>query len=79
MQTLGYIIFALVAAAILAGSHLYIWRRAVRENGLDIDFYAHRQWDTNYNLPWAWIDSGTSTEHLKQEMERALVMMSASF
>jgi len=55
------------------------WRRTVRESGLDIDFYAHEQWDTSYKLPWAWIDSGTSHEHLKREMERTLTMMGASF
>jgi radical SAM superfamily enzyme YgiQ (UPF0313 family) len=50
------------------------WRRAARESDLDTDFYAHQQWDTGRELPWAWIDSGTSTEHLKRELERALTI-----
>ena len=54
------------------------WRRAIREIKLDIDFYAHQQWDTNYNLPWAWIDLGTSTEHVKRELNRALTTIGAS-
>jgi len=51
------------------------WRRAVQESRLDINFYAHQQWDMTRELPWAWIDSGTSTEHLKRELERALTKL----
>ncbi|UCB43206.1 MAG: radical SAM protein [Dehalococcoidales bacterium] len=66
-----------VLASIEAVS-LPAWRRAITESRLDIDFYAHQQWDTSYKLPWAWIDSDVSTGHHKRELERALVMMGAS-
>ncbi len=48
------------------------WRKAVEKCHLDIDFYAH-QWDTNTKLPWSIIDSGTEPEHLKLELEKALL------
>jgi radical SAM superfamily enzyme YgiQ (UPF0313 family) len=51
------------------------WRHAAGENDLDINFYAHQQWDTGRELPWAWIDSGTSTKHLERELDRVLAMM----
>ncbi len=35
------------------------WRHAVRETGLDTNFYAHEQWDTASELPWAMVDSGS--------------------
>ncbi|MFC1902454.1 B12-binding domain-containing radical SAM protein [Chloroflexota bacterium] len=35
------------------------WRRAMRKHHIDIDFYAHQRWDTNQELPWAILDSGT--------------------
>jgi radical SAM superfamily enzyme YgiQ (UPF0313 family) len=54
------------------------WRRAARESGLDTDFFAHQQWDTEQELPWASIDSGTGTEHLNKEHDRVLAMMSTS-
>jgi radical SAM superfamily enzyme YgiQ (UPF0313 family) len=66
---------------VLAGTEtasLSGWRRAAVENDLDIDFYAHQQWDTGRELPWARINSGTSTEHLKWELERALTVMTSS-
>jgi radical SAM superfamily enzyme YgiQ (UPF0313 family) len=28
------------------------WRRAVKQCGLDVDFYAHREWDEAQELPW---------------------------
>jgi radical SAM superfamily enzyme YgiQ (UPF0313 family) len=28
------------------------WRRAMKNAGLDIEFYAHKQWDTKPPLPW---------------------------
>jgi hypothetical protein len=48
------------------------WRKAVEKCHLDIDFYAN-QWDTNTKLPWSIIDSGTEPEHLKLELEKALL------
>jgi len=47
------------------------WRRAVEKHRLDIDFYAQR-WDFGERLPWEIIESGTSPEKLKQELEKAL-------
>jgi radical SAM superfamily enzyme YgiQ (UPF0313 family) len=55
---------------------LSAWRRAVQENQLDIDFYAHQQWGTEQELPWALIDSGTSTGHLKRELGQISAMAS---
>jgi len=49
---------------------LSAWRHAIRESSLDTDFFAHQQWDTEQELPWALIDSGTSPEHLRRELER---------
>ena len=51
---------------------LATWRQAAEKHQLDIDYYAYEQWDTEQKLPWAAIDSGTKTEHLKKELERAL-------
>ena len=48
------------------------WRKAVTKYHLDIDFYAHQRWDTRKKLPWAIIDSSANTEHLKQEIDRAM-------
>jgi radical SAM superfamily enzyme YgiQ (UPF0313 family) len=48
------------------------WRQAVAECRLDIDFYAHQQWDVNQRLPWAVLDSGTKSEKLKLELNRAV-------
>ena len=49
------------------------WRKAVEKSHLDIDFYAHQRWDTTQKLPWAVIDSGTKSEKLKLELNRAMV------
>ena len=46
------------------------WRRATR--GLGIERYAHEVRPVESKLPWSFIDSGTSREHLKTEMERGL-------
>ena len=48
------------------------WRQAIKKSHLDINFYAHRRWDTDKKLPWSILDSGTEPEHLKLEMDRAL-------
>jgi radical SAM superfamily enzyme YgiQ (UPF0313 family) len=48
------------------------WRYAIRDSGLDIDFFAHQRWNTEQRLPWTLIDSGTTIEHLKQELNRSL-------
>ena len=48
------------------------WRNAIAKCNLDVDFYAHQRWDTNYKLPWAIIESDAEVERLKQELDRAL-------
>jgi radical SAM superfamily enzyme YgiQ (UPF0313 family) len=48
------------------------WRKAVASHGLDIDYYVNRKWDTAQKLPWGFIDSGTKTEKLCAELEKAL-------
>jgi radical SAM superfamily enzyme YgiQ (UPF0313 family) len=47
------------------------WRNAVETHGLDIDHYANQKWDTAQELPWGFIDSGTKTERLCGELEKA--------
>ncbi len=49
------------------------WRRAVAKCQLDIDYYVNQRWDTEQKLPWAVIDSGTKIEHLRRELEKALL------
>jgi len=49
------------------------WRKASAKSHLDIDFYAHQRWDTEQELPWAILDSGTKSGHLKRELNKALV------
>ncbi len=46
------------------------WRRTTRR--LNVAHYAHQILPADGGLPWSFIDSGTSIEHLKAEMERAL-------
>jgi len=48
------------------------WRRAVVKYDIDIDFYAHQQWDINQKLPWEMIELGTKAGHLELELDRAL-------
>jgi radical SAM superfamily enzyme YgiQ (UPF0313 family) len=49
------------------------WREASEKCHLDIDYYVNQKWDTGQKLPWAVIDSGTKIEHLKREVEKALL------
>jgi len=49
------------------------WRRAAEKCHLDIDFYVNQRRDTSQRLPWEIIDAGTKIEHLRAEMERALL------
>ncbi len=48
------------------------WRKAAREKGLDVDYYAHQRWPLEAELPWGNIDLGTSQERLKAELKKAL-------
>lgn len=48
------------------------WRRAVTRCHLDVDDYLNRRWDTTEKLPWAMLDRGVNTGHLKSELDKAL-------
>jgi radical SAM superfamily enzyme YgiQ (UPF0313 family) len=48
------------------------WRKAVKKCHLDVDFYAHRRWDTSQKLPWGIVDSGIKPGRLELELNRAL-------
>jgi radical SAM superfamily enzyme YgiQ (UPF0313 family) len=48
------------------------WRKAAREKGLDIDYYAHRRWPLETELPWGNIELGNGIERLKTELKKAL-------
>ncbi len=47
-------------------------RRAMKEEGLDLDFYIHRQKPREEVLPWAHIDNGMKPELLERQYEKAL-------
>ena len=47
------------------------WMRAFQEAGVDPDFYALRNRETEEVLPWSHIDSGVSAEFLKREWDKA--------
>ncbi len=48
------------------------WRRAFEEAGLEPGFYAQRERSLDELLPWAHIDTGVTTDFLKEEYQRAL-------
>jgi len=48
------------------------WHRAVRETGLDTNFYAHDKWSTTRELPWAMVNSGSNPEHLRHRAENIM-------
>ena len=48
------------------------WRAAFRENGLSMDFYAHRPRNYNEVLPWDLFDYKISRAFLQRENEKAL-------
>ncbi len=47
-------------------------RRAMKEEGLDLDFYIHRERPRDEILPWAHIDNGMKPELLESQYEKAL-------
>lgn len=49
-----------------------IWQKAMQEEGLDPDWYAHRERPLDEPLPWAHIDTGVSDDFLKREYRSAL-------
>lgn len=53
------------------------WRRAVLANGIDVNYFAHQNWDIHYPLPWEIIDSGNARENLEQELAQALELASS--
>ena len=53
-------------------SSLPAWRRAAKEKGLDVDYYAHQRWPLDKKLPWDNIDLGTSKGKLEAEFMKAV-------
>ncbi|HEY7818677.1 MAG TPA: radical SAM protein, partial [Vicinamibacteria bacterium] len=47
-------------------------RRAMKEEGLDLDFYIHRERSKDEVLPWSHIDNGMKPELLERQYEKAL-------
>jgi radical SAM superfamily enzyme YgiQ (UPF0313 family) len=47
------------------------WRKTVETHGVDVEHYITEKWDTSRKLPWDFIDSGTKTERLCRELEKA--------
>jgi hypothetical protein len=50
-------------------------RRAMKEEGLDLDSYIHREKPRDEELPWAHIDNGMKPELLERQYEKALSSM----
>lgn len=47
------------------------WIEAIKECGLSVDFYTHRERPLDEILPWDFIDCGITKEFLKREWEKA--------
>jgi hypothetical protein len=43
--------------AVMDDTNLPNWSRAVRESGLDADYYIHQQWSADCRLPWSVVAS----------------------
>jgi radical SAM-linked protein len=48
-----------------------LWRQALCDEGVDIDFYTTRVRDTAEPLPWDYIDIKVTKDFLKKELEKA--------
>lgn len=48
------------------------WLRALSREGLDLDFFAHRERPENENFPWDFIETGLKKSFLWQEYQRGL-------
>lgn len=48
------------------------WLESIKECGLSVEFYAHRERASDEILPWDFIDCGVSKEFLWKEWEKAL-------
>jgi radical SAM superfamily enzyme YgiQ (UPF0313 family) len=65
-------------ASVLAGMEgvsLSSWRKAVVKNRLDVDYYAHRQWDFKQKLPWEIRELGIRPGYLEAECRKALAQV----
>ncbi len=49
-----------------------LWKEALEEVGVDVDFYTARQRDINEPLPWDHIQSGITKEYLECEWKKAV-------
>jgi radical SAM superfamily enzyme YgiQ (UPF0313 family) len=62
-------------APILSGmevTSLSTWKNALREYSFEGNQEAHKRWNLDDHLPWEIIDSGTSSDYLKNELLSAL-------
>lgn len=48
------------------------WQRALAKEGLDLDFYAHRERPEDEHFPWDFIETGLKKSFLWQEYQRGL-------
>jgi radical SAM superfamily enzyme YgiQ (UPF0313 family) len=49
------------------------WRRAVENQSVDLDFFAHQKWDVKKALPWGIIESVTASQSLEKELAQSEV------
>jgi len=52
-----------------------IWRQAVADLGIDLDFYVHRQRPISGLLPWDHVNVKKGRAYLEKEQERSLVQL----
>jgi radical SAM family uncharacterized protein/radical SAM-linked protein len=50
---------------------LDLWRSAIEETGIDIDFYTRRERTLDEPLPWDIVDIGVTKQYLQQEWRQA--------
>ncbi len=48
-----------------------VWMQTIKECGLSVEFYTHRERSLDEILPWDFIDCGVSKAYLKREWEKA--------
>jgi radical SAM family uncharacterized protein len=48
-----------------------LWKEALAENGISLDFYNYRERSVDEILPWSFIDVGVHPSFMKQEWENA--------
>ncbi len=49
-----------------------LWQKALSDTGTDIEYYTSRKRDMDEVLPWDHINTGISTEFLKDELKKAM-------